>query len=270
MENTTTENKKSFFQNDRRLVCGMLVFYGLCIIGVIAITFWGLMRRNQTISANATSTAAVAATQQAVITSTAIAHATELAQFEFIDHFDDSSGHWHVGTPPNRYWEGLLEIKDGVYAWEVDQVKAPFFHQVAFFQEFPIKDFDTYLDVKFPEDALNGTCGGLVFRRAFQGWNHGAYVFFICNDSTFNIAYYGEAGWEPISGRRVNKAILPADWNRLDMEARNNHFVFRVNNMDVYDLTDDRQTEGALGIMIELDHKEPTVIWFDNFGFQSR
>ena len=39
MANATTENKKSFLHNDRMLVCGMLVFYGLCIIGLAGVAY---------------------------------------------------------------------------------------------------------------------------------------------------------------------------------------------------------------------------------------
>ena len=235
----------------------MLMVYGFCIIGLAGAAAWWLNQRNQTLSTNATSTAIVVATQREEATTTALARATEQSQFEFVDHFDDTSGHWHVGTPQNRNWEGSLPIKDSVYVWDVDKVKDPFFHPVAFFHEFPIKDFDTYVDVKLSKDAPKGTCGGLVFRRSFQGWNHGAYVFIICNDSKFNIAYFGEAGWELLSGWRFDHTIQPSDWNRLEIDARDKNFVFRVNNTVVYDLTDDRQTEGALGIMIEIHYKDP-------------
>ena len=56
-QHPATENQKGFFQNDRKLVCSMLVIYGLCIFGAIAVTFWGLNRRQLTLSANGTSTA---------------------------------------------------------------------------------------------------------------------------------------------------------------------------------------------------------------------
>lgn len=125
MENTPIENKQGFLQNDRMLVCGMLMFYGACILGVIALTFWSLKSRGQTRSANATSTAAVAATEQANATAIAIGRATEQAQYKLIDGFDSysSSSRWTYGSQNNDYWEGSTLIKDGVYIWEVDKVK---------------------------------------------------------------------------------------------------------------------------------------------------
>jgi len=249
-EQPITNARKSFLRNDRMLVCSMLVFYGLCFIGLTGTAFWWLNQRSQTVSSGATSTAVAIATQQVNATVTAIAHTTELAQFEFIDHFDDTSGHWYVGTPPkNSRWDGSLQIKDGVYTWNVNKVKEPFVYQTDFFHEIPVKDFDTYLDAKFTEEISGDVCSGLVFRKSFKGWNHGAYVFIICNDSTFSIAYFGENGWDNILGRRFSDTILPSDWNRIEINALGSHFNFSINNVAVYELTDDRQVDGALGII---------------------
>ena len=91
-------NKKSFLQNDRMLVCSMMMFYGICLLGAIAATFWGLNRRNQAISANATATAAVIATDQAQVTATAIARLEEQDNYEYIERFDKVTGLWFVGS----------------------------------------------------------------------------------------------------------------------------------------------------------------------------
>ena len=78
-----TENQKGFFQNDRKLVCSMLVMYSLCIFGAIAATFWGLNRRRLVLSANTTATAAAVGTLRANVTATAVSRATEQAGYEF-------------------------------------------------------------------------------------------------------------------------------------------------------------------------------------------
>lgn len=235
----------------------MLIFYGFCIIGLTGGALWWLNLRDQTLSANATSTA--------------IAHATEQAQFEFIDPFEDTSVHWHVGKFKNTDdWDGSLEIKEGAYIWTVDKVRRPFLEYAGFSQPFPIKDFDAYLDTRVLGGTAGNSCSGLVFRRSFQGWAHGAYVFFLCNDSTFDILYHDQGGWERISGRRFNEAILPSYWNRIEISARGGDFKFSINHEVVYELTDDRQAEGALGLLIQVCDTTPTVVWFDNFGFQSR
>src|SRR5688500_4053034 len=98
----TTENQKSFFQNDRKLVCSMLVIYGLCIFGAIAATFRGLNDRRLTLAANATSTAFAVATQKANVTATAISHATQQAEYEFVDRFDDNKNDWRSGPENSK------------------------------------------------------------------------------------------------------------------------------------------------------------------------
>jgi hypothetical protein len=271
MENTTTANRKGFLQNDRRLVCGMLVFYGLCCIGLFGGGFWWLNQRSQTLLANATSTAMAAATQQANATATVIVHTTEQAQFEYVDHFEDNSGRWRIEKFKNSSrWDGSLEIKEGVYAWQVDQVKRPFIHQVNYFREYPVEDFDAYLDTRFPEEESGDVCGGLAFHKSFKGWEQGAYIFVICNDSTFLVAYYGKGAWETMTDRSFSAAVLPSDWNRIEINARKDHYDFSINNMTVYELTDDRQLEGSLSIVMQVCDTTPTMLWFDNFGYQSR
>ena len=93
----TTENQKSFFKNDRKLVCSMLVLYSLCIVGLIAATFWGLNRRRLTLSTNATSTAFAIATERAIVTGTAAAKLAEQDQYEYVERFDETSRRWFVG-----------------------------------------------------------------------------------------------------------------------------------------------------------------------------
>ena len=271
MENIPTENKKSVLQNDRLLVCGMLIFYGFCMIGLVGAAFWWLNQRNQSLSAHATSTAVADATQQANATVTAIAHSTEQAQFEFVDHFDDNSGRWRVGKIKiDSYWDGSLEIKDGVYAWKVVEVKRPFVQEVNYFREYAVEDFDAYLDTRFPKGESGNACGGFAFHKSFRGWERGAYIFVICNDSTFLVAYYSKGVWESITDRRFSAAIRPFDWNRIEINARKDHYDFSINNVAVYEMTDDRQLDGSLGLFIQVCDKTPTAVWFDNLGFQSR
>jgi len=67
-----------------------------------------------------------------------------------------------------------------------------------------------------------------------------------------------------------SSAIENSDWNRIEISAQSDDFIFSINNMLVYELTDDRQPTGALGVIIEIREKNPAKIWFDNFGFQNR
>jgi hypothetical protein len=270
MDNTTTENKKSFLQNDRRLVCSMLVFYGVCIVGVIALTFWGLARRNQTISTNATSTAAVVATQRASTTSTAIARVAKQNSYEYIERFDKVSGRWFVGQYDRRYADAHISIKDGFYMWDVADPKS-FTQATDFYKGNKLKDFDIYMDLKFIESSKAGAaCSGFFFRRPYAGWEFGAYTFIICDNSHFKVLHYDRNGWQTITYSEYETAIHNSDWNRIETSARVDHFTFTINNKQVFEMTDDRLKLGSLGIFVMIEKENSAVIWFDNFGYQSR
>jgi len=262
--------KKRFFKNDRMFVCSMLAFYGVCTIGVIALLFWGLDRRNKTISTNATATGIAVATQQAQATATAIARLTEQEQYKFIERFDKDSARLFFGTQKNEYWEGEVKVQDGVYVWDVEKVNKTFVYWGDMYEKDTIKDFDAYVDIKFIEGPYGDVCGGLIFRKSLKGWNHGAYSFSICNDSHLEIYYHGADGWDSVTNWLHSDSIYPADWNRIEVSARGDQFVFTVNNQLVFEMSDDRQKEGGLAVFIEIEEKSPSIIWFDNFGFQGR
>ena len=65
-------------------------------------------------------------------------------------------------------------------------------------------------------------------------------------------------------------ALKPSDWNRIEIIAREDHFTFIINNIEVFEMSDNRLKAGGLGLFIDVDKENPAVIWFDNFGYQSR
>jgi hypothetical protein len=265
-----TEKEKSFFRNDRKLVCSMLVVYGFCILGLIAVAFWGLSRRQLTLSANATSTALAAATQQANGTATAVVHRKELETYEFIDHFDTNVNKWMLGSQDNEYWIGKTIIKAGVYLWDVAEVKQGFIQWANCSEDKTFEDFDIYVDSKILESKSNQVCSGLIFRRSSKGWDHGGYAFNVCNSAFFNVAYHGEDGWQQISDWQYHPAIQATDWNRLEVNARGDQFTFTINNIVVFEITDNRQKDGEIALFVELHDENPAKILFDNFGYQRR
>ncbi|RPI88612.1 MAG: DUF1080 domain-containing protein [Chloroflexi bacterium] len=265
-----SENKKGQMRNDTRLVCGMLVFYGFCILGLIGATFWGLDRRNKNISANATSTAIAIATQKANATTTAVAHARELDKYEFIDRFDGNANDWMTGPQNNEYWIGKTTIRDGVYLWDVTTVKKGFLYWANHSVDEILEDFDVYLDSKVLESETEKVCSGLIFRRSSAGWDHGGYAFMICNNGAFHVSYHGENDWEDISAWQYSTAIQPRDWNRIEVSARGDDFTFLINSLVVYEMTDGRQKNGDLALFVQITDQNPARVVFDNFGLQSR
>jgi hypothetical protein len=247
----------------------MLSFYGVCIIGVMALLFWGLDRRNQTISANATATGAVIATQIANSTATAVAHIEEQSQFEFIEKFDSVSGRWYVGPHTKQYGDATYDIHDGVYSWDVREAKE-FSFSVDFYKGNKISNFDAFVDIKFVENNPGSyVCPGMAFRKPTKDYANGAFIFSICADMTYKVQYYDSDGWGPITYNHSD-LILPEDWNRIEIHAKNDKFVFSINSIQVFEMTDERLEQGGLALFLEVPVGESAEVWFDNFGFQSR
>lgn len=133
-----------------------------------------------------------------------------------------------------------------------------------------IVNFDVYVDTKVLEGNWGEVCSGLIFRQAHEGWDEGAYIFSVCNDSHFEVDYHGPNGWEDITDWKYTDVIRNSDWNRIQVSARDEHFILSINNVDVLEMEDDRQTIGGLAIFITVREKNPAVVWFDNFGYQTR
>lgn len=271
MENKAVSgDKRGFLYNDRLLVCSLLVIYTICIAGFFGAIFGTLNISRAMISANATADAITAATEQVNATSTAVVRSTEQSQYEFIERFDMPSARWYIGPHNRRYGEVFYSIKDGIYIWDVQKSKG-FTFSMDFYKGNKIKDFDVYVDTKFVKsESLGDLCAGLVFRKPADDWDEGAFIFAICNDSHFKIQYYDRDGWSLITSSGFMRTIQPEDWNRVEVSARGDHFLFIINHMEVFEMTDDRLKQGSLAIYLEVPKNESALIWFDNFAYQSR
>lgn len=269
MGNVDSSNKKGFFQNDFKFVCSMFAFYGLCIIGLIAFLFWGLFKRDQTISANATATAGMIATQQVNATATAVAHTTELSKYKFIDTFDSNQFRWRNGDIDSEYWEGKAEISSGVYTWDVYDAKDGFISWADSPMGYRTTNYDTYVDINFGQ-TVGKACGGFIFHLAPSGFEDGGYIFYTCRSGRYSIYYRKADDWEDLESG-YSDLIIPNDWNRMEVLAHNPHFVFLVNSQVIFEIDDDRRTEGDLALFIDIgEDGTGSTIFFDNFGFQSR
>ena len=248
-------DKRRILRADVLFTCSMLFACCILFTALIAAPFWEFEERQPLISTNTTSTALAIATQQ--------------AQYDFVDPFNTNKNRWRVGSENSEYWLGSTRIEKGIYLWDVTETKDTFISWSDFSVTEYIKDFDAYVDTKVIEGGFGDVCSGLRFRVSLVSWFEKYYYFSLCNNSTVHISYYSEAdGWESIA--TVPYYELSDDWNRLEINARGSHFKFLINGDWVYEMDDDRLEAGSLALMIELNEKVPAKILFDNFGFQSR
>jgi len=263
------KDKRNVLKSDFLFACSLFLVCCLFVLGLITVPFWVSNQQQKIISANATSTAFVEATQQAKATPTTVMTTIDQRYYSYIDRFLMDSSHWFVGSRNNGYWVGTVEIKDGAYIWNVDEVKKTF----VWWGDAPlgekINNFDVTIDAKVIEGNQRGVCSGLIFRKSPDGWDSGGYTFAVCNDSHFEVNYHGKNGWEELAWEYSN-TIQPTDWNRIQISARGDHFTLFINSAVVLETTDDRQKVGSLAIFIDIKEKKPAVIRFDNFGFQKR
>jgi len=267
-QNGTDENKK-VIRKDTWLACSMLVVYLICCILFVSGSFIWVRADKNAANTNATATEAAAATQQAYVMSTAVAHVTEQAEYEVLDRFDDNSGRWYTGTESGDYGDYSAYIINGTYTWSISDAKG-YTQGSDYFKGNNFKDFDAYMDVKFGENTEGSACSGLVFRKSTMGWEDGAYLFSICNDSHYEVYYYQLEEWDEITTSWAQEVIASVDWNRIEVHAVGDHFTFHINNVMVFEMTDSRRQTGRLGIYIEVEDATPALLWIDNFAIQRR
>ena len=262
------DEKKDARKRDLLFAGVMLTVYTVCCVLFISGTVFWVREDRKIANANATKTGFAIITEQANATVTAVARVTEQAQYEFVDPFDDNTD-WLVTSYSNDYFTGSSTIYNGVYTWDILKVSKAFVYSTDANRGVRIKDFDVYVDTKIVNTESGDACSGFAFRKPGARWNGGSYIFSVCSDSKFNV-YHKQNEWETIAYGIYNPVIKSDDWNRIEIIARGDHFTFNVNNVIVYEMTDDRQPFGRLELYIEVNKQGPLSILFDNFGFQSR
>jgi len=263
------DEKKDVRKKDLFFAGVMLTVYTVCCIIFVSVTAIWIKEDKKIANANSTKTEIAIITEQANATVTAVARVTEQAQYEFVDSFDENKEGWLVTSYNNDFFTGSSTIYNGVYTWDILKVSKTFVYSTDTNRGIRIKDFDVYVDTKIVNTESGKACSGFAFRKPGARWNGGSYIFSVCNDSNFNI-YHKKNDWDTIAYGIYDPAIKNDDWNRIEVSARGDQFTFIVNNVVVYELTDDRQPFGRLELYIEVNRTNPVSILFDNFGFQPR
>lgn len=221
-----------------------------------------------TVQAQATATALAL---QAKASATAQAKLTELAGYRYHDPFSANENDWREDIEDNEYWTGSTSIENGSYTWQVDNVSETFIAWADFAQELTLKDFDVAVQARRSEGLPENMCYGILFRKAADGFDSGAYVFSVCEHGYFAINYYDvDNGWLSIQDWTETTAPIPGDWNLLEISARGANFSLSINHQQVAEFSDERLPEGSVALFIDVYEKEPGAIQFDNFSLQPR
>lgn len=223
-----------------------------------------------TAAAQVQATAAAQAALDANTTATVIAHQTERANYPFIETFDNNKKAWATGKSDSELYAGTKSVENGAYIWDITGVKETFITWENYKSQKALGDFDVSVDGMLKAGDPANYCYGFMFREAPEGFEHGAYVFDVCESGSFETSYYNKAdGWQQISGWQTSDAIKAGDWNRIEISARGSHFVFTVNDVQIFAMDDSRQATGYLSVMLDVLDKSPGTVWFDNFGLQT-
>ena len=214
------------------------------------------------------------ATSQANATSTVVFHKTQVAGYDLFDSFDDNRNNWRQGQENNEYWYGDIDIRDGMYIWDLKG----FYHSVSqtswstYQESKPLLDFDLSVDTKLATPKAKDICFAIAFRANPNVLATNGYEFHVCDTQKFVVGYY--AGTADETKNFINwtqsSAIYPGEWNTLGITARGDQFVLSINNTIVYEFTDSTSSSGYVYLMIRYYDQIPGTVLFDNFGLQPR
>ena len=241
-------------------ICCLLVFGWVACIGSFT-----LIAKNN--SANATAT-----TDKMIkeATATASARATFYAEYALVDTFDSNENGWRVGKVVSKLWTGTINIEDGAYAWNFQKINNVFLEYSDYSNSIVVRDFDVHVDTKII-DGDGGSCSGILFRKSPYGWVYGGYAISLCKNGQFVVGYFdGNGNWDYLTDWVLSPAINKTDWNRIEVSAHGDHFIFRINDFVVFEKDDTHQLRGDVALFVESHSTIPMIVMFDNFGFQSK
>jgi hypothetical protein len=212
-----------------------------------------------------------AATSQVLATATGISYATEIASYEIYDDFDANWRNWETGVQNNEYWDGRIRIKDGLYIWDIREIKDPGCYSWRGFNQKITQDFDLSVDAKVATGSHELLCYGVAFRASPIDFNHGSYMFSVCEGGVFEVRYQNKVdGSEtPIPWTR-SSAIRSDGGNTISVSADGESVKLLINHAVVSEFTDQHLTSGYVYLFVRMFDDQPGVVHFDNFGFEPR
>lgn len=211
------------------------------------------------------------ATSQVLATATGIRHSTQIASYEIYDEFDANWRNWGTGVQNNEYWNGKIHIKDGLYIWDIREIKNVGCYSWRGFNQEITQDFDLSVDAKVATGSHELLCYGIAFRASPIDFNHGSYMFTVCESGVFEVQYQNRVdGPEtPIPWTR-SQAIRSDGGNTISVSAEGESVKLLINHAVVGEFKDQYLKRGYVYLFVRMFDDQPGAVHFDNFGFEPR
>lgn len=204
-------------------------------------------------------------------TATAVARENAITSYAFYESFDQNTYEWRVGAEDNQYWQGSIDIRDGLYTWQITGVKTTFMTWANFKEVLEIQDFEAALRVRRTAGEPHLACFGLLFRISPDGIDGGMYMLSVCDNGFYKMLYYdAENQWDIIQDWTEARAIILDDWNLVEVSASGADFSVLINHQQVLTFTDNRLASGEIAILVDYYSETPGQIEFDFFALQSQ
>lgn len=211
------------------------------------------------------------ATSQVLATATGIRHSTQIASYEIYDEFDANWRNWETGVQNNEYWDGRIRIKDGLYIWDIREIKDPGCYSWRGFNQEITQDFDLSVDAKVATGSQDLLCYGVAFRASPIDFNHGSYMFSVCESGVFEVQYQNKVdGSETLIPWTRSPAIRSDGGNTISVSADGDRVELFINHAVVSEFTDQHLKKGYVYLFVRMFDDQPGAVHFDNFGFEPR
>jgi hypothetical protein len=177
------------------------------------------------------------------------------------DTYDTNSFGWMTGAQTNPELASISwSIDGGKYRW---QAKA---NQGFVWWVTPQSDAytDFYLKVSAQQNSQPSQGEyGLVFR---QTSDDDYYLFEVNGSNEYALYLHSAGGWEALIDWTPHPAVLASEPNLLEVYAQGTYFVFNINSTFVADYSDERLSQGAVGLLVGLSNPGEEATWeFDDF-----
>jgi hypothetical protein len=104
---------------------------------------------------------------------------------------------------------------------------------------------------------------GLIFR---QTSDDDYYLFEVNGSNEYALYLHSLDGWEVLIDLTAHPAISTNSPNKFEVIAKGAYFAFNINDTFVADYSDERLSQGAVGILVGLTNSGEEATWeFDDF-----